>query len=151
MAPTLFVAAGMPNPEPPTEWDRSMATELHDSASSPARSEIKIGRRRVACLRIAVSPDARCGDRLATDLIVEAAHDLQVAHPAITGRRTGLGRAVARFLGLHDVEPVIVEVVDAREKLEALARKVIRISPGAMISWEAAELWVPLNVIENPP
>lgn len=128
-----------------------MASQPQEPESSPTRSEIKIARRRVACLRIAVSPDARCGERLATDVIVEAARDLQVAHPAITGRRTGLGRAVARFLGLRDIEPVIIEVVDAREKLEALARKVIRISPGAMISWETAELWVPLNVIENPP
>ena len=126
-----------------------MATQAQDPDSCSTRSEIKIARRRVACLKIAVSPDARCGERPATDVIVEAARDLQVAHPAITGRRTGLGRAVARFLGLRDIEPVIIEVVDAREKLEALARKVIRISPGAMISWETAELWAPLNVIEN--
>lgn len=126
-----------------------MATQPHDSDSSPARSEIKIAHRRVACLRIAVSPDARCGERLATDLIVETARDLQAAPPVVTGRRAGLGRVVARVLGLRDTEPVIVEVVDAPEKLEALAQKVVGISPGAMISWEAAELWVPLNVIEN--
>lgn len=126
-----------------------MASQPQDPESSPTRSEIKIARRRVACLRIAVSPDARNGKRLATDLIIEAARDLQVAHPAITGRRSGLGRAAACFLGFRDIAPVIIEIVDAREKLEALAGKVIRISPGATISWETAELWAPLNVIEN--
>lgn len=128
-----------------------MATQPQDPDSSPTRSEIKIAHRRVGCLRIAVSPNARCGERPATDLIIEAARDLQAAPPVVTGRRTGLGGIIARVFGLRDTEPVIVEVVDGREKLEALAQKIVSISPSATISWETAELWVPLNVIENHP
>ena len=140
----------MPNPEPQTEWDIAVATQPHDFDSSPTRSEIKIAHRRIACLKIAVHPEARCGQRPASDLIVEAARDLHVAQAITAGHTSRFGRVIARFLGQSDVAPVMIEFVDSPEKLETLARKAYEISPGAMIRWETAELWVPLNVIDNP-
>lgn len=141
----------MPNPEPQTEWDSAVAIQPHDFDSSPTRSEIKIAHRRLACLKIAVHPEARCGQRPASDLIVEAARDLHVAQTITAGRASRFGRVVARFLRQSDATPVTIEFLDSPEKLETLARKVYEISPGAMIRWETAELWAPLNVIENHP
>ncbi|MBR1040739.1 DUF190 domain-containing protein [Bradyrhizobium viridifuturi] len=151
MAPTLFVATGMPSPEPQTEWDSAVVTQPQDSDSSLTRSEIKIAHRQVACLKIAVSPEARCGQRPVSDLIVEAARDLHVAQAIIAGRRSRFGRAIARFLGQGDEAPVTIEFVDSPEKLETLARKVYGISPNAMISWETGELWVPLTLVQSEP
>ncbi len=79
---------------------------------------------------------------------MQAAHDLHLAKHAVTGVSPGYRRLIARFLGVEDAAPVTVEIIDARDKLEALACKVRCVLPDAMICWETIELWVPLDVIE---
>ena len=109
---------------------------------------MKVAHRHALSLKIMVPPDARCGHLSASEAIIQVAHDLRLAKPIVTGRITGYRRLVARLLGIDDVKPVVVEIIDAKDGLEALAGKVLNIVPGAMISWETVELWVPLEVIE---
>jgi PII-like signaling protein len=118
------------------------------SLSLDTRSPVKVARRRSVSLKIVVAREACCGLYSASDAIVRAAHDMHLAQPIVTGVTGGYRRLFARLLGVEDVAPVVVEIIDARQKLEALARKVHHILPDAMISWEAVELWVPLEVIE---
>jgi hypothetical protein len=115
---------------------------------SSTRSQVKIAHRRSVSLKIVVLPEARYGHHSASAAILQAAHDLHLSQPIVTGVTRGYRRLIARFLGIEDATPVTVEVIDSRDKLEALARKVRCMLPAAMISWEAIEQWVPLEVIE---
>jgi PII-like signaling protein len=100
-----------------------------------------------------VGPDERCGDLSASDAIVQAAHHLHLAQPVVTGSMRGYRRLFARLLGIDQSAPVIVEIIDARAKLEGLARQVHELLPHAAINWSTVEMWVPLEVIEpdEPP
>jgi PII-like signaling protein len=109
---------------------------------------MEVAHRHAVSLKIMILPDARSGHRSASEAIIQEARDLHLAQPMVTGRITGFRRLVARLLGIDDVKPVVVEIIDAQDRLEVLARKVHQILPDAMISWESVELWVPLEVIE---
>ena len=124
-----------------------VTTRKQNEFPPPTSSQFKIARRDPVSLRIMVGPEERCGDLSASEAIVQAAHHLHLAQPVVTGLARGYRRLFARLLGIDQTEPVIVEIVDARAKLEALARQVHELLPQAAINWSTVEMWVPLEVI----
>jgi uncharacterized protein len=130
-----------------------VSTRKQHGFPPPTSSQFKIARRDSVSLRIMVGPDERCGDLSASDAIVQAAHHLHLAQPVVTGSMRGYRRLFARLLGIDQSAPVIVEIIDARAKLEGLARQVHELLPHAAINWSTVEMWVPLEVIEpdEPP
>lgn len=99
-------------------------------------------------LKILAPADARSEGRPASEVILCAARDAGLTRTAVSRRATGWRRALACVFGRTDVGPVVVEILDTREKLDAFLPRLRQILPDAIVSFEAVELWTPLKVID---
>ncbi|HUJ66704.1 MAG TPA: DUF190 domain-containing protein [Acidimicrobiales bacterium] len=100
-------------------------------------------------LVIFLTEDDRVGHREACDVLLERAREDGMAGATIWRGVEGFGRSghlrTARLLDGSQGLPVIVELIDSAERIEAFLPVVSSVAPGALVTKEA------VHVVGHPP
>jgi PII-like signaling protein len=118
-----------------------------DPVSEPDDA-IRLARRPMVSLKVMIPHDAQVAGRSAIDAVRNAAHDAGFKRTAISGPVRGWLAVLLRLLGRADTRPLVVEIFDTRERLEAFVPQLEALVPHAIIRCEVVELWMPLKVID---
>lgn len=125
-----------------------MAVRRKVETISDPDGDVRLARRPMVSLKVIIPHDARVAGRRASEAVRAAAHAAGFKRTAVSGPVQGWFAVMLRLLGRPDTRPLIVEIFDTRERLEAFAPQLESLAPDSIVRCEVVELWMPLKVID---
>lgn len=97
-----------------------------------------------ALLKVYTDEDASCGDERVADMIVRKARDRGLAGATVLRGLTGYGRGslihAHHLFGISDNPPLVIEIVDAEERLRAFMADLADLRDIGLVTLERVEV-----------